>query len=309
MNARQRIALFSLGLLLGLSATAGDRVKVSGEFTYYTTASESPAGARLKAIEGARIDAMSRAFGTVVSEQTMFVYSDKNTSAMNLGMCDINGEWLGDRSEPEVSHEVIGRDYVYTARVEGWGRELSHERIDVDGRILCNGTDKERNQLRMSTFTSGDEMAYYFTSPVSGWLAIYLGDDVERIMQCLLPYGGQDFGAYPIEANREYVFFSKELAPASDVEYAAGLIVEARDATDFNTLYVIFSPNEFSGTARSDNKTREHTTYVGTEEVNLMPRETNYNNFQKWLVRQRTRDPRMQVAKSLFAIKRSDFGD
>lgn len=305
MNRPLNISILILSILLfRFPASAGDRIKVSGQYTHYTTAAESPAGARLKAIEGARIDALSRAFGNVVSQQTVFIDNDKGSSGMNLAISDINGEWLGDRSEPVVTEEVIGRDYIYTARVEGWARELSHERIDIDGRILCNGTDKERNQLRLATFRSGDEMAYYFTSPVGGWLAIYLGDDMENIMQCLLPYSGQDFGAYPIEANREYVFFSKELAPASDLGFATGLIVQAREETDFNTLYVIFSPNEFSGTAKSENKNREHTTRVGDKEVNLMPRETNYNTFRKWLTRQRTRDPRMQVEKTVIAINR-----
>lgn len=299
----KRILLYSLIAFTWFPASAKDRVKVSGEDTYYTTASESPALARVKAIEMARVKALSEEFGTIISGQSMMVSSDHSQSSMIIGISDVNGEWLGDINEPQVTSEVIGRDYLYTARVEGWARELSHERIDVDGRLLCNGTDKERDRLRDGLYMAGDEMFYYFVSPVDGYLALFLGDEEEKLMQCLLPYGGQDLTVYPVKANQEYVFFSKELAPADDVDFAAGLIVDCRSATDYNTFYAIFSPNEFSGTVNVESKSREFITRVGDKEINLMPRETNYNTFQKWLAKQRTRDPRMQVSRTLIAIR------
>ena len=47
------------------------RVKqVCGEYTYYAEGNESPNQAKLKAWEGAKVEALAREFGTIVSQST-----------------------------------------------------------------------------------------------------------------------------------------------------------------------------------------------------------------------------------------------
>lgn len=41
------------------------------------------------------------------------------------------------------------------------------------------------------------------------------------------------------------------------------------------------------------------------EEVSLMPREATFADFQRWLARNRRRDPQMQVVKNIVTVRRN----
>lgn len=299
------ILIFLFFVTFTLSAYAADKVKVTCDTIYRAALTEAPAESRYKAIEFAKLAALESAFGTVIRSQDLIITTDNGQHAMGLGDFVVNGVWLKDIREPEVYLiEQRPTELIYSVSVSGWARHIRSDQIEVDYRLLYNGCDKNRNVVRDNTFYSGDEMFLYFNAPVNGWLAVYLGDDDdERTMQCLLPYDGQDIGAYPILANHEYIFFSKDYAESSSVDYAAGLVMEARKNTDFNVLYVIFSTENFAGTASVENKTREYTTLTSNGIVNLMPRETYFKSFQNWLGNKYLSDPHMQVIKTLIAIK------
>ncbi len=288
-----------------LSANGADKVKVACDTIYHAPLTETPAQARFKAIEFAKTAALEARFGTVIRAQDLMITTDRGQQAMSLGEFDVNGEWLSDIRPPQVTlKEQRANEMVYAVRVEGWARKIQSEQIDFDCRLLNNGCDKNRHRLREDTYYSGDEMILYFNSPVDGWLAVYLGDDdEEQTMQCLLPYDGQPFGAYPIRANREYLFFSKENAEPESADYCAGLVMESRKAMDFNVFYVIFSTEKFAGTASTQSRSGEFTTHTAEGEVSLMPRETDFKSFHKWLGKKRLSDPHMQVVKTLLAVK------
>lgn len=304
MNKLISISIFAA---FTLSAYGADKVKVACDTIYIAPLTETPAEARYKAIEMAKTAALEAKFGTIIRTQDLMITTDRGQQAMSLGEFDVNGTWLSNIHEPEFKMvEQRATEIVYSIRVEGWARQIQSAHIDLDCRLLNNGCDKNRNQVRDNTYYSGDEMFLYFNSPVNGWLAVYLGDDdEEQTMQCLLPYDGQATGAYPIKANREYLFFSKENAEPESVEYAAGLIMESRKATDFNVLYIIFSTEKYSGSATVENQTREYTTQTSDGKINLMPRETDFKSFHKWLGKKRLSDPNMQVIKTLLAVKQS----
>lgn len=58
-------------LLVQTATAAPDVKKVSGTYTYYGDKNDSPAMAKRKALEGARLDAISREFGTIVSQDVL----------------------------------------------------------------------------------------------------------------------------------------------------------------------------------------------------------------------------------------------
>lgn len=298
------ILLFSVTFTL--SAYGADKVKVSCDTTYRAPLSESPAMAHYKAVEMAKTAALEKAFGTVISSQDMIITTDTGQKAMGIGEFDVNGKWLSNIRDPEFNLlEQTQSEVIYSVKVIGWATKIGPEHIDVEHHLLTNGCDKNRNGVRDNTYYSGDEMFLHFTSPVDGWLAVYLGDDdEEQTMQCLLPYDGQNTGAYPIKANAEYIFFSKEHAESDCVDLAAGLVMESRKDTDFNILYIIFSPNKFAGTTSKESRSQEYTTQTADGIINLMPRETDFKSFQKWLGKKRLSDPHMQVIKTLLAIKK-----
>lgn len=286
---------------------AGDIKKIRGEAERFSPESESPEEALAKAIREAQIDALSKEFGVTVSERTLMIAdthdgSTKHTSR-SYGESQVNGEWMRDLKGPEVIKESVEHGTMYYVKVYGEARELNQKIIDVDCRILCNGVDPVKNILRGDTFYYGDEMYVYFSSPVDGWLAIYLiDDDDQKTTQCLLPYDGQPVDAYPIQADKDYIFFSKPTAEPQFVDYATRMIMESRKKRDMNDLYVIFSPNKFTKISSTVHKALQDSD--SEPDVELMPRESTFDRFDTWLYNQRKRDAELQALPFTFSINR-----
>ena len=309
MPSRATIFLLLLIFLTSPAVKAGDVRKIRGEAERFSPATESPEEARRKAIQEAQIDALEKAFGTALTERTMQISDTYEGHTSNIshsfGESQVNGNWIRNLADPEVSVMPVENGTMYHVKVYGEAREFKYNRIDVDCRLLCNGIDPDKDRLRGNIYYEGDEMYVYFTSPVDGWLTIYLiDDDDERTTQCLVPYDGQKDAAYPIEANREYVFFSKRTAEPQYVNFVTRMIVEARKKVDVNDLYVIFSPNEYTKTASTVYSHSRHNTDDSEIQAYLMPRETTYQRFDKWLCKQRRQDADLQPIPITFSIRK-----
>lgn len=307
MSSRVTLLLLLLSFLMSPAIKAGDIRKIRGEAERFSPESESPEEALKKAIAEAQIDALEKAFGTALTERTMniSVTHDGRTSniAHSSGESQINGDWIRNLTDPEIKIVPVDHGTMYYVKVYGEAREIKYNKIDVDCRLLCNGTDPDKDRLRGDIFYEGDELYVYFTSPVDGWLSIYLiDDDDDRTTQCLVPYDGQREGAYPIVANREYIFFSKRTAEPQYVDFVTRMILETRKNIDINDLYVIFSPNEFAKVATTSYKHSRHNTNDSEIQADLMPRETTYNKFDQWLSDQRRRDADLQPIPITFSI-------
>lgn len=308
MSSRIALLLLLLSFLISPVVKAGEIKKIRGEAHRFSPDTESPQEALRKAILEARIDALKKAFGTVLTENTTIISDthegQTSNTAHSLSESQVNGVWIKDLEEPTFTVEAVENGNVYHVKVYGEARE-HYNKIDIDCRLLCNGTDPDKDRLRGDIFYEGDEMYVYFTSPVDGWLSIYLiDDDSERTTQCLVPYDNQKDTAYPIIANREYVFFSKRTAEPQYVDFVTRMIVEARKRVDINDMYIIFSPNEFSQASSTSYKHSRHDTNEEDIISELMPRETTYKRFNKWLCERRRQDADLQQIPITFSICR-----
>lgn len=307
MQFRRILISLSFCFFISPVLTAGDIKKVMGEATYHSLFSESPAEAEKKAIHEARVDALDKAFGNSISERTMSIVDTheghSSVNARTFNESEVNGEWIRDLKDPEITTEKDKFGTIYHVKVYGEAREIKFTKIDVDCYVLCNGTDPDKDRLRGAQFYEGDEMYVYFSSPVDGWLAIYLvDDDDEHTTQRLVPYDDQKDKAYPIQANKEYVFFSKPTAESQYVDLVTRMILECRKRIDINELIVIFSPNEFSQTATTAYKHSHHGTEESDISAMLMPSETTYAKFDNWLVKLRRKDAELQQIPFNFSI-------
>lgn len=296
------VLAFLIFVGFGLAAKS-DKVKVNGEERYFAPANVTDAAARRIAVEKARNEAIRLAFGTFTGEQNTIVSNEGKSRGFSETTSEVMGVWIEDIGDPfaDVSIKSTPDGTVYTAKVEGYARPLERAPIDLDIRLLVNGTDKNRNRLHGDTYYEGDEFYVYFKSPVAGNLVIYLGDDDEDLtMQCMLPYDGQKEGAYHVEADTEYVFFSKQTAEPQMIDFATRMIMYCRKPVDTNTVNIIFSPNEISKANTSANRTAE----VRYEGINLMPRETKYKDYNKWLGKLRNHDLSAQIYSELIFIKK-----
>lgn len=141
-------------------------------------------------------------------------------------------------------------------------------------------------------------------SPIDGYLAIYLADcDQDQIVQCLVPYRGVNDGSMKIEANKPYVFFSREHADDSIKSKVGRIKVNAHNSIDYNRLHILFSPNEFTKTIDNDAPSAIITDKYGNE-IHTLPRQLDFKTFQKWLAKTRLKDRDMQNLGVIFKIEK-----
>ncbi len=277
-------------LLFSVVLHAQRTEKVHAEYTYHASENVAIETAKRTALERAKIQAIADEFGTVVSQSNVTLASNQNGESnidfFSLGGSEVKGEWIETIGEPEYAISYEQGMQVVKVSVYGRIREIVSAQIDFKAEVLCNGTDLK---FARTDFKSGDDLYLYFQSPVNGYLAVYLLDDVSQMVYCLLPYKSSSEAVTSIEHDKPYIFFSAKHAGEKAHEVDEYTMTCSRPQ-EHNTLYVIFSPNEFAK-ANSDNVDE------------LLPQELSFENFQKWLAKGRNRDKKMNVKEHSLIIK------
>ena len=263
-------SLFTSILLSVAAVSFAQKVqKVTATYTYYAPENVTLEEAKHTALDRAKISAIADAFGTLVSQSNSTVITNQNGESDNrfysLGGSEVKGEWIETIKEPVYNIRYEGGMLVVSVEVTGRIREIVSAGIDFTAKILRNGTEEK---FESSEFRSGDDMFLYFKSPVDGYLAVYLHDETTQEVYCLLPYKDSGEGAYRIEHDHPYIFFSVKHAPDRAIIDEYKLICN-REA-EYNDIYVIFSQNIFAKTQTK-------------ETVDTQPRRTTFEDFQKWL--------------------------
>ncbi len=260
---------------------------VNGEFTYYAADNVTQEEAKRKALEGAKINALAEKFGTLVSEDTRTggkVINGKSEEYFFInGSSEVKGEWIETIGEPVYSYAIEDGQLVVTCKVKGKAREIVVAAIDFKVKVLCNGTE---DKFESTHFKNGDDLYLSFQSPVNGFLAVYLEGEDGQVF-CLLPYSDQKEGIYPIDANRRYVFFDPKSVPSNEKTLVDECYMTCDDTSEYNTIYIIFSPNQFTRASDSDK--------VALENRDFLPRQLPSEDFHKWLAKCRKHDVKMNV--------------
>ncbi len=277
-------------LLFGVALCYAQKIKtVSASYTYTASEDIPLTQIRATAIERAKIQAIADEFGTTVSRiNTTRIENDNGKSSveyLSFGESEVKGEWI-ETLEEEVSSPVFhDKMIVVTATVKGRAREIVSVGVNFQAKILRNGTDKKYEDSR---FRSGDELYLSFTSPVDGYLAVYLIDAAQQAY-CLLPYRSQSDGIYKIEANRPYLFFNAKAASPTERPLVDEYVMTCDRSSERNLVCIVFSPNHFAKAA--DNITDE-----------ALPRCVGYKDFQRWLAKCRKKDKDMKLEQQMISI-------
>lgn len=265
--------------------------KVYAEYIYHAPENISLEEAKRIALERAKIQAITDEFGTIVSQSNTTLVSNRNGESssdfFSLGGSEVKGEWIETIGKPEYNINYEQGMLVVKAIVNGRIREIVSAQIDIKAKVLCNGTDLK---FARTDFKSGDDLYLYFQSPVNGYLAVYLLDEVSQMVYCLLPYKSSSEAVTPIEKAKPYIFFSAKHA-GDKGHLVDEYTMTCTNPVERNTIYVVFSPNEFAK-ANSNNVDE------------LLPQELSFEEFQKWLVKGRNRDKEMNVWKESITIIR-----
>mgnify|MGYP003556699390 CR=1 FL=1 len=265
--------------------------KVRAEYIYHAPENISLEEAKRIALERAKIQAIADEFGTIVSQSNTTLVSNRNGESssdfFSLGGSEVKGEWIETIAQPEYDINYEQGMLVVKAMVSGSIREIVSAQIDLKAEVLCNGTDLK---FARSDFKSGDDLYLYFQSPINGYLAVYLLDEVSQMVYCLLPYKSSLEAVTPIEKDKPYIFFSAK--HAGDKGYLVDeYTMTCNNHVERNTIYVVFSPNEFAK-ANSNN----------VEE--LLPQQLSLEEFQKRLVKRRYRDKEMDLVRNSITISK-----
>lgn len=286
------ILIFVFTVIVAVSSYAQKVQKVTATYTYYAPENVTLEEAKRTALDRAKIQAIADAFGTLVSQSNSTVMSNQNGKSdshfFSLGGSEVKGEWIETTKEPVYNIKYEGNMLVVSVEVEGRIREIVSAGIDFTAKILRNGTDE---RFESSEFRNGDDMYLYFKSPVDGFLTVYLLDETTQEVYCLLPYKASGEGAYPIEHDKSYILFSvknESINPKVVDEYTMTCSREK----ELNDIYVIFSPNPFTKANATDN------------DEEILPRQLQYKEFQKWLTKCKTKDRQMSsVSRTITIIK------
>lgn len=300
------ILLFAIMSITSITAFCqkAEVVDITETAEIFATKNESEASAKQRAIEAAQLEGLYKAFGMSISQMYEITESSEDgTQAFSISTTDVNGEWIQDLAEPKITVKPSDGGYWYIATVKGRGRRIAREHVDLDVRFLY-GLDEDRQQCK-GDYDEGDNFYLYFCSPIDGYLTVYLRDDDEnQTMQAILPYEGQGGEAYTIKADKKYIFFSKEKAEPEMAKFTRALKLYSRKWVDVNTVYIVFSPNPFSRSKTTANKSEEQTVNIGSQKINLMPRETTAKNFRKWLSKRQCEDYKLQLKQKQITIKK-----
>lgn len=263
---------------------------------YYAPKNVSFEVAERIAIERARIKALAEKYGTSIQSTTATAIKSRGESTdvdiSALAFSEVKGEWLKDTRTPEVVFLGYEQNMLlFRARVWGQTRAIATT-VDFEVQILRNGTDPK---FRSDSFYVGDDLYLYFRTPVAGYLAVYLIDDLDTAY-CLLPYSRDPSGVVKVKNNRDYVFFSTQCADEQMAPYVDELYVTSEKAIAYNQIYVVFSPVEFS---KANDVQRRSGKF-------LLPRETSLKEFQQWLAKGRVRDTKMVVKQYTILIKNTE---
>lgn len=276
-----RLALGVAAMVTAATAWGAPKiVTVTGEATYYDNGHHSKVECMRLAAEQARVDALAREFGTIVTQdivQTDRIRTGRETNdLLAVSMTEVKGEWLGDTREPEYEFSYDkDQNMVVKCTVRGTARAITNEAIAFETSALRNGIHASNADTR---FRDGDDMYLYFLGSADGYLTVWLEDE-SRTVYNLLPYPRDPKSEVKVKRYQEYTFFNAALGKGM-FGPEEELVLTAPDETEYNRLYVVFSPNPYSRPPMSADGA-----------LPSLPSD----DFSKWLMRMRRNDPKMGV--------------
>ena len=195
------------------------------------------------------------------------------------------GEWIGLPEEKVLESYHNGEHWVVKVHVEGLMREKTAKPIELSYAFIRNQAERE-NRIQ---YTDGDTLLLRFQSPVDGALCLYLVDaEKAPTAYCLLPSETEKKGYQPVSADKKYTFLDFK---------DQSVVVNTSREQEFNTLYLLFSPNSFAKALdRNGGKNKDG---------DLLPRNLSYSDFQAWLVKAQTADEQMVVIREVIEIRKA----
>lgn len=278
MTRLRSLLILLLAFIWQIGAYASDIVSVEGESTYYDNGTHSKVECMRLALEQARIDALAKKFGTLVSQDILqtdrIAGSREHNDFLALSQTEVKGEWVADDGAPEYefSHDAE-ENLIVKCRIRGKAKAINNESAEFKALVLRNGMTDANADNR---FRDGDSMYLLFKGASDGFVAVFLQDEAGKVYR-LLPYPQDSKTRVPVKGGSDYLFFSQRLARKG--EPVEEIILTAEFNLEYNRVYVLFSPEPFSCPVMNHNP-------------GMLP-DMKATDFTKWLVKARNADSKM----------------
>jgi hypothetical protein len=289
------ICFFLLLILIPLVSFSQKTVKSKGtaqiEFPDNLTRQE----VKRQAEELATIDALEKAFGRVVIQGNTTYLSNVQTGKQTETKSVFN-----TIANTSVKGEVVNvlnvefTDLTGTRTIEGKKESFVEIKcdIEVEAREITsppiNFTASTLNctneRCKTTDFKVDDPLYMYFSSPVSGYISIFL--DEEGLTQCLYPYNtmpAEFEGGVPVAADKKYILFSEkpEFNYFPGKKYITGpYLLYTPNPRSINRLFIIFSKTPLNKPSLMEVKK--------VEGGYTLPKSLQSEDFQRWLNKYRS---------------------
>lgn len=272
---------------------------VTGEATDELTDKISLSELKKNLKELATINALENAYGTAVIQGNTINVQGKsdgskagsnNQSSFNIiGNTIVKGEvveeleckYSDDYRTTKVEGKKIEHRYI-KCTIKAKAREIEDAPVVFEAYpVAC-----ENSKCKTNSFKTKDAMYFYFKSPVSGYLSIFI--DNNKTSDRILPYSKvpADFeNGIPVEADKEYIFFSNKFNYFPDKPV---LVDELEMSTDqeqeSDLLFVVFSTKPIAKPSLKENFTIENLTAEEIKKRYTVPKSMGSSDFQRWKV-------------------------
>ncbi|MDE6190534.1 MAG: DUF4384 domain-containing protein [Muribaculum sp.] len=269
MNRFILFILLASSFFVGYSQRAA---KVSATYTYHAPETMSVEEAKRVALDRAKIQAIADEFGTIVSQSTSTVITNKNgesdTQFFALGGSDVKGEWIETIGVPSYEVSFAEHNLVVTCTVIGKIREVRPSKLYFEISILRNNQEAVSDHI---IFNNGDEMSLKFQASSLGYLSLFWVDRKSNTVYRILPYCQDSHPLQKILANTPYIFFSKSNSNGMDPRYIDEYIMTCENGVEHNELFAVFSDKEYN---------MQNLQLLSTGMYGV-----SHNDFQSWLAR------------------------
>lgn len=302
------LLLACLSSCLVLLAQHTKTADVHGVATVYVSGDMTINEAEIKAVNEARRNALAEKYGTNVGAVTHdFIYSDDNGEHGRFQKHDVTelrGKWLNDTKAPKIEKgfdQSVGQMWV---KAEVWGRasSLRNDEVDYEVQLLANGST---DNLATTSFTEGDRLRIAFRTPSAGYLAIYVLDKISQEALLLVPNSEECNGKpLQVKANKPYLFL--------DTDDSKMFMYCSQPQVEYDTFYVLYSPEAFSLPSNRDVETKKLT----PEQIANLPKlkDSEYqwleyvpeSDFIRWIVARQNRDKRFQTKEINITIRKKN---
>lgn len=277
-------AFFIFALMsVGIAINAQLIVNACGEVDYVAPETQTLSEAKQTAITQARLKAIADEFGTIVSQTNTTATHTKegktNSSFNSFSENEVRGIWISDTKEPVVSVKYHNDMMVIHAEVCGKVREQKQSAVELQVKPLNKG-------IESTLFKNNDRFSLSFKSAASGYVAVFIRDDDNEIVNVMMPYDNGDGNAREVKSNKEYLFLCTK---DPEYPYDEETILTTSKSVENNTLIIVFSQKKF---------------HISLSNKGEFVPEVENDKFQKWLHGLRVYDTTAQVEERVLTIKK-----